>query len=173
MRSDWERSSKSRTTKEAKRCSPIHVIIADSELTTKAGTSKKAIMIKYKSVYDPIRRKEDGLRILATRFRGRGLPKKRCDIWMANLAPSESTLKLWRSYKIGWREFTQKYKRELLESGSSDAKNKRIKNYGQKWSLRLVQLLGKKQRITLMCHCDQREKHCHLKILGRVLNSKI
>jgi len=49
-------------------------------------------MIRTKSVYSPNERKKDGLRILATRFRGRGLPVNRYDVWMANLAPSERLL---------------------------------------------------------------------------------
>ena len=51
-------------------------------------------MIKTKSVYSPIDRKRDGLRILATRFRGRYLPVSRYDIWMPNLGPSETLFKL-------------------------------------------------------------------------------
>src|SRR5260370_974771 len=45
-------------------------------------------MLKTKSVHSPIE-PEDGLRILATRGRGRGLPADRFDVWMANLGPSE------------------------------------------------------------------------------------
>ena len=49
-------------------------------------------MIRTKSVYSPVERKKDGLRMLATRFRGPGLPVNRYDVWMANLAPSEGSL---------------------------------------------------------------------------------
>jgi len=129
-------------------------------------------MIKTKSVYDP-KKKDDGLRILATRFRGRGLPKDRCDIWMANLAPSERLLNRWWNYKIGWGGFTRAYRKELKESLSSDANNRRIKNYGQKWTLRLVQLLGRKGPVTLMCHCGNNEPNCHLRVLKRILASKV
>jgi len=52
-------------------------------------------MLKLKSVWDPMK-KEDGLRILSTRFRGRGLPKSRYDVWMANLAPTEKTFKYFK-----------------------------------------------------------------------------
>ena len=48
-------------------------------------------MLRTKSVWSPIQR-EDGLRILATRFRGRGMPKDRYNVWMANLGPSEALL---------------------------------------------------------------------------------
>jgi len=50
-------------------------------------------MIRTKSVYSPIERQTDGLRVLATRLRGRGLPKERYDVWMANLGPSEKLLR--------------------------------------------------------------------------------
>ncbi|HEX3912717.1 MAG TPA: hypothetical protein VHW71_04355 [Steroidobacteraceae bacterium] len=49
-------------------------------------------MIRTKSVNSAIDRKKDGLRILATRIRGRGLKKSRYDEWMANLGPSEKLL---------------------------------------------------------------------------------
>jgi len=49
-------------------------------------------MLRTKSVWSPIDRKHDGLRILATRFRGRALPASRHDVWMANLGPSERPL---------------------------------------------------------------------------------
>ena len=46
-------------------------------------------MFKTKCVYTEIEPRKDGLRILATRGRGRGLPTDRFDVWMANLGPSE------------------------------------------------------------------------------------
>jgi len=58
--------------------------------------------IKTKSVYSPINRKSDGLRILATRVRGRGLQASRYDVWMANLAPSEALLNAGREELITW-----------------------------------------------------------------------
>jgi uncharacterized protein YeaO (DUF488 family) len=49
-------------------------------------------MIRTKCVYSPIEPRKDGLRILATRFRGRSLSTTRYDVWMANLGPSEKLL---------------------------------------------------------------------------------
>jgi len=129
-------------------------------------------MIKIKCVWDPIR-KQDGLRILTTRFRGRGLPKSRCDIWMANLAPSERLLSDFQSQKITWGKFGRRYRKELKQSISSDKENRRIKNYGQKFTLRLIQVLGKRGPVTLMCHCASDQKLCHARILKKVLSSKV
>ena len=48
-------------------------------------------MLKTKSVNLEIE-SGDGLRIFATRFRGRRMPTDRYDVWMANLGPSEKLL---------------------------------------------------------------------------------
>jgi uncharacterized protein YeaO (DUF488 family) len=96
-------------------------------------------MIRTKSVYSPINRKTDGLRILVTPFRGRGLPATRYDVWMANLAPSEALLREAQNGDISWAEFGRRYRRELREGGGVDKRNRVIKNHGQKFTLRLLQ----------------------------------
>jgi uncharacterized protein YeaO (DUF488 family) len=130
-------------------------------------------VIKTKSVYSTIDRRNDGLRILVTRFRGRGLPVSRYDAWMANLGPSESLLRDGQAGKISWGEFSRRYRKELFESGAVDSKNKTIKNHGQKFTLRLLQKLAKRGRVTVLCHCAEDQPHCHRHVLKRVLNCKI
>ena len=130
-------------------------------------------MIKTKSVCSPIEPSTDGLRILATRFRGRGLPTSRYDVWMANLGPSESLLHAVLAGKITWAEFTRRYRKELFEGGTIDRRNRTIKNHGQKFTLRLLQQLAKHQTITLMCQCTEDELHCHRHILRLILNGKV
>ena len=129
-------------------------------------------MIRTKSVHSPIET-ADGLRILAARGRGRGLPAKRFDVWMANLGPSEQLRSALLSGRISWAQFSQRYAREMLETGGVDARNKRIKNYGQKFTLRLLQHLAQKQTITLLCHCAEDEPHCHRHLLKALLEKKI
>lgn len=129
-------------------------------------------MIKTKSVHSPIEAK-DGLRILAARGRGRGLPANRFDVWMANLGPSEELRDAILSGKISWREYSRRYAKELLEPGGVDARNERIKNHGQKFTLRLLQHLAEKQTITLLCHCAEDEGHCHRHLLKALLGKKI
>ena len=127
-------------------------------------------MVRTKSVSSRIEPQKDGLRILATRFRGRGLQKNRYHVWMANLGPSE---KLLNQRNISWREFSLRYKNELLEETGVDKKNKIIKNKGQKFTLRLLKHLSTKMTITLLCHCAEEEKECHRHILKELLSSKI
>lgn len=130
-------------------------------------------MIKTKSVYSPIDHPKDGLRILATRWRGRGLKSSRYDVWMASLGPSEDLLKRAQAGKFTWAEFARRYRAELREGGGVDSKNTLIKNHGQKFTLRLLQLLAKRGTVTVMCHCAEDQQQCHRHILARVLRGKI
>ena len=127
-------------------------------------------MLKTKSVYSPIK-KEDGLRILATRIRGRGLKKNRYHVWMANLGPSEKLLKYRLDQPVDkiWNEFKKKYKEEILNSPSIDRNNKNILNHGQKFTLRLIKELSGKQNVTLLCHCDDDQEYCHRHILKELI----
>ncbi len=127
------------------------------------------LRIATKSVHSPIAPETDGLRILATRLRGRGLPKTRYHIWMANLGPSEELLAALRAGTISWREFSQRYRAELFEDGAVDARNRTIKNHGQKFTLRLLQELARTQPMTLLCHCPEAETHCHRHLLRALL----
>jgi uncharacterized protein YeaO (DUF488 family) len=130
-------------------------------------------MIRTKSVYSPIDRKRDGLRILATRFRGRYMPVNRYDVWMPNLAPSEALMKSVQSGLITWGQFSRSYRQELRETGTIDKRNRVIKNHGQKFTLRLLQRIGRSQNVTLMCHCDEDQQQCHRHLLQKVLATKI
>jgi uncharacterized protein YeaO (DUF488 family) len=130
-------------------------------------------MIKTKSVFSPIEPRKDGLRILATRFRGRGMPAARYHVWMANLGPSETLLQSVLTGKITWSEFGRRYRKELFEGGTIDRRNRTIKNHGQKFTLRLLQELSKRKTITLMCHCAEAERHCHRHILQAILRGKV
>ncbi len=130
-------------------------------------------MIKTKSVFSPIEPKKDGLRVLATRFRGRGLPATRYHVWMANLGPSEALLWAVHSGRITWAEFSRRYRKELFESSAIDRRNRTIKNHGQKFTLRLLQKLAKRGTVTVMCHCDEDQKQCHRHILKRSISTGV
>src|ERR1700738_2569672 len=88
---------------------------------------EQGTMFKTKSVHSPIAG-DDGLRVLAARGRGRGLPADRFDVWMANLGPREERRAAILAGRISWSEYSRRYLNELRESGGVDARNKRIKN---------------------------------------------
>jgi len=128
-------------------------------------------MLKTKSVYSPVA-ENDGLRILATRFRGRGMSSTLYDVWTPALGPSEQLLKAVQSEKIAWAAFTRDFKKELFLDGPIDSRNKTIKNHGQKSTLRLIKAMAREGNVTLMCHCDEDAKQCHRHILREVILSK-
>jgi uncharacterized protein YeaO (DUF488 family) len=70
-------------------------------------------------------------------------------------------------------ESGRRYLRELRESDGIDRRNKRIKNHGQKFTLRLLQHLAKTRTVTLLCHCAEDEKHCHRHLLKGLLEEKV
>jgi uncharacterized protein YeaO (DUF488 family) len=92
---------------------------------------------------------------------------------MANLGPSEQLRDAILAGRISWGEYRRRYLKELLEPGGVDARNQRIKNHGQKFTLRLLQHLARKQTVTLLCHCAEEEQHCHRHLLKAVLEKKI
>lgn len=125
-------------------------------------------MLKTKSVHSPIE-KSDGLRILVTRLRGRGLPAKRYDVWMANLGPSERLLRKMLDGAIAWKAFEKAYAGEIARSADIDARNRLIRNHGQKFTLRLIRRLADTGDVTLMCHCAEDTLQCHRHLLRRLV----
>jgi uncharacterized protein YeaO (DUF488 family) len=123
-------------------------------------------MLKTKSVYSPVA-ENDGMRILATRFRGRRMPANLYDVWMPSLGPSERLLKAVLAGEITWAAFARDFKKELFLDGAVDARNRTIKNHGQKSTLRLLRALGARQHVTLMCHCDEDAAQCHRFLLQK------
>ena len=65
------------------------------------------------------------------------------------------------------------YRGELFESESADDRNRTIKNHGQKFTLRLIQEVARRDGVTLLCHCDEEEQHCHRHLLAAILRRKI
>lgn len=130
-------------------------------------------MIHTKSVWSPIDRRRDGLRILAAWFRGRGLSSRRYDVWMPSLGPSERLLRAVQTGRIGWQAFLRAYRRELFMDGPVDARSRSIKNHGQKFTLRLIRELGRRQPVTLMCHCAEDAAQCHRHELRRVIRGEV
>ena len=110
---------------------------------------------------------------LVTRFRGRGLPSSRYDVWVASLGPSERLLRNFQKGTLSWAAFSKEYRDELFMSGRIDTRSKTIKNHGQKFTLRLLKQLGRRGTITLMCHCAEDEPRCHRHELRRLLKSRI
>jgi uncharacterized protein YeaO (DUF488 family) len=130
-------------------------------------------MFRTKCVYSPITPGRDRLRILATRFRGRGMPKALYDVWMPNLGPSEKLLRAFLAGKLTWADFFRRYRAERFHSGSADSSNRTIKSHGPKFTLRLLQRLAQDSTVTFLYHCSEDQPHCHCRILERLLKRPI
>jgi uncharacterized protein YeaO (DUF488 family) len=138
--------------------------------THRVAAKGRALMLRTKSVFSPIDRQRDGLRILATRFRGRGMRTTRYDVWMPSLGPSERTLRAGQSGRLTWAAFEREYTREMKMDGPIDARSATIKNHGQKFTLRLLQHLAAKGNVTVMCHCAEDETECHRHVLKKLIH---
>jgi uncharacterized protein YeaO (DUF488 family) len=128
-------------------------------------------VLKTKSVRTKIDR-GDGLRILVARFRGRGMPASRYDVWMPSLGPSERTLRAMQGGAISWAQFSKEYRKELFLGGPIDTKSRTIKNRGQKFTLRLLKRLAQRGNVTLLCHCAEEERHCHRHLLRALISGQ-
>ena len=128
-------------------------------------------MLRTKSIRSPIEA-SDGLRVLAARFRGRGVSAERYDVWMANLGPSEALLRSFLDGRIAWKRFAAEYKKELFAPAAVDKGNKNIRNHGQKFTLRLLKHLAAEGDVTLLCHCSEDTAECHRHLLRQVIESK-
>jgi len=126
-------------------------------------------MLKTKSIRTTVDRGGDGLRILVTRFRGRGIPASRYDVWMPSLGPSERTLRALQKGAVSWKAFSKQYRAELFLDGPIDKRSRTIKNHGQKFTLRLIKRLAQREHVTLLCHCAEDERQCHRHVLRALI----
>jgi uncharacterized protein YeaO (DUF488 family) len=103
-----------------------------------------------KSIYDP-KSSDDGLRVLVMRYWPRGVKKEKVDVWFKDLGTSAELIKAWKSGKLTWTQFRNRYIAEL-----KDARKQTI-----------IQELAKRSRtekVTLLCGCHDANR-CHRAIL--------
>ena len=108
------------------------------------------------------RQVSEGLRIGVVRFPPRGVRKEDYarrnyyDVWLPQLAPSRDLLGWIHARDVSdvgvWREFTKRYRKEMLNNTNS------------RQAIRLLAKLGQRTPISLGCHCAD-EKRCRRSIL--------
>ena len=89
--------------------------------------------IEIKRVYEPAS-KDDGYRVLVDRLWPRGMKKEEAkfDLWLREVAPSNSLRKWYGHDPERWEEFKKRYareledKKELVEQIESKAKDERV-----------------------------------------------
>jgi uncharacterized protein YeaO (DUF488 family) len=128
--------------------------------------------IRAKSLAEPPA-PEDGLRVLITRFRPRGVRKgaETWATWDRRLAPSAALLDLYRGKRrehgrvvarglepLPWDEFTRRYEAELAGPDGQAAL--------AEWRARAAG-----ETVTLLCHCED-EARCHRGLAARLLRAR-
>lgn len=94
--------------------------------------------------------KDDGLRVLVTRFKPYGLGRKDWDLWLTDLAPSKALVKGFLAGQMNWKRFAADYKKEIA---------------AQKSLLRTLRFMSEEGRtITLLCSCGNSDQ-CHRRVL--------
>ncbi|MBV8935892.1 MAG: DUF488 family protein [Alphaproteobacteria bacterium] len=78
--------------------------------------------LRIKRVYDPSD-EGDGARVLVDRLWPRGLPRERAqiDLWLKEIAPSNSLRRLFHGNPAGWEEFKAAYYAELKQPAAQAA----------------------------------------------------
>jgi len=84
-------------------------------------------MVRIKRVYEPAA-KEDGCRVLVDRLWPRGMKKEsaKIDLWMKDVAPSDTLRKSFHHDAMKWPVFEKKYQAELKGKRDSLAELKRL-----------------------------------------------
>ena len=114
-------------------------------------------MIRTKSIYDPPSR-DDGVRVLVTRYWPRGVKKEKSALWFKDLGPSPELIKRWKSGSIPWKEFEKKYLAEYADENKKAVLEE----------LRTEIKKTRRANVTLLCTCKETEP-CHRKILRGIL----
>lgn len=116
-------------------------------------------MIRSKSIYDP-KEEDDGIRILITRYRPRGIKKEYFDKWYKELSPSRDLLKRYKYKKIDFPSFGRLFLEEIQKS-----------NVIEIWREILHESI-KGNVITLLCY-EKDESICHRKFIKKLCEQEL
>lgn len=111
--------------------------------------------IALKRAYDSPHR-QDGYRVLVDGIWPRGVSKEaaKIDEWRKEIAPSSELRKAFHSGSLGWKEFRQRYLKELTACRES---------------LRDLAQRAKQERVTLV-FASKEERHNNAEVLRQYLN---
>jgi len=109
-----------------------------------------------KTIYDK-REPEDGARILVMSLWPRGVRKESADEWIKVLGTDKILIKEWKSGKVEWDEFRERY---LIAAGTTD----------KKVIIKALATRAKREVLTLLCSCREADR-CHRTILKELIES--
>ncbi|MBI2360782.1 MAG: DUF488 family protein [Deltaproteobacteria bacterium] len=108
----------------------------------------------HKSIYDPIETKQDGHRLLVTRYWPRGIKKSAVDSWERELGAPVQLIHKKKSGKLTKGELKRLYIAAL-----------------DREALERAVVLARKGTVTLLCTC--RDELCHRVVLADILERKL
>lgn len=111
-------------------------------------------MLLTKSLYKNLD-KNDGMRILVTRYYPRGVKRENFNEWIRELAPSKELLLSFKNGKIDEEEYEKIFRKEM--------KNEKSQNI-----LYDIAAKSTKQNITLLCY-EPEDMFCHRHILADMI----
>lgn len=117
------------------------------------------MLIKVKSIYKP-KDKEDGTRILITRFYPRGVRKDHFDQWMRELAPSKDLLKDYKTGEINQSQFTRQFLKQIHVDNES------------KLAIQTLSALACDRNVTLLCY-ERDGDFCHRHLVQDVIKNQM
>jgi uncharacterized protein YeaO (DUF488 family) len=123
----------------------------------------------YTKRWNDLKEPTDGLRILVTRYRPRGLPKSEetWDAWLKDLAPSADLVAAYYGkhgrMPVTWEVYRAAYVREMR---SSRAAQERIRELAAK--------VAAGEAVTLLCSSAcERESRCHRSLLRDLILAQV
>ncbi|MEA4917585.1 MAG: DUF488 domain-containing protein [Proteiniphilum sp.] len=113
-------------------------------------------MIKIKRIYDQLG-DDDGYRILIDRLWPRGVSKEdaHVDLWLKGIAPSTELRKWFQHDPEKWKEFGERYRKELS---------------GERENLDRIKDIEKEHGNVTLLYAGKDEKHTHALVLLQLLN---
>ncbi|WP_294082812.1 DUF488 domain-containing protein [Proteiniphilum sp. UBA5384] len=117
-------------------------------------------MIRIKRIYEQLG-DDDGYRILIDRLWPRGVSKENAhvDLWLKEIAPSTELRKWFGHDPEKWKEFGERYRKELSEEE-------------EKEDLRRIKDLEKEHENVTLLYAGKDEVHTHALVLLEMINKK-
>jgi uncharacterized protein YeaO (DUF488 family) len=113
--------------------------------------------VRTKSIFQPAER-QDGYRILITRFYPRGVPRERFNEWAYGLSPSPELLFAYKEGRIDWDTFAHEFVVQLgREAGCAEA-------------IQTLHELSQTEDITLLCF-EKDGNPCHRHLVRDVVEN--
>lgn len=109
-----------------------------------------------KTIYDKPDR-SDGVRVLVMRLWPRGVSKDKVDLWVKEVGTEKELIRLWKSGKLTWKEYSRRYVTSLK---------------GKESIIEDLATRSKREKITLLC-VEKDPARCHRSLLKQQIEKRL